>query len=128
MNDGDVTRLLQEVHNSYYCRFTHTSAPAKIYAPSCWRSPPRRTLVPSLAASKVGSFVVSPAEPLFLYLTHRPPTGSFVSVRPPRFTRHLSRWLILRTHRLIAASQNLQTTRNLVLFCSLSARCWFPVK
>lgn len=65
--DDDVARLLGGTQQFLGSR---TPAAAKIYAPSCWRAPPRRTSVPSLAASKVASFVVSPTVPLFLYLTH----------------------------------------------------------
>lgn len=84
MNNDDVARLLggtQQFLGS--C----TPAAAKIYAPSCWRAPPRRTSVPSLAASKVASFVVSPTVPLFLYLTHLrgpscPPATLHASLAP----------------------------------------------
>lgn len=67
MNDDDIARLLGGTQQFLGSR---TPAAAKIYAPSCWRTPPRRTSVPSLAASKVASFVVSPTVPLFLNLTH----------------------------------------------------------
>lgn len=84
MNDDDVARLPGGTQQFLGSR---TPAAAKIYAPSCWRAPPRRTSVPSLAASKVASFVVSPTVPLFLYLTHLrgpscPPATLHASLAP----------------------------------------------